>query len=75
MPDLMSADMKRELQRQAWEREAEEAMSRPVGPVHYTDVRYNGQMQPDDSYSAVVSDICLQCFASVDWAAGRASGL
>ena len=43
VPDLMSADMKRELQRQEWEREAEEALSRPVGPVHYADVRYNGQ--------------------------------
>ena len=40
--DLMSADMKRELQRQQWEREAEEALSRPVGPVHYSDVRYDG---------------------------------
>jgi len=39
----MSADMKRELQRQEWEREAEEALSRPVGPLHYADVRYNGQ--------------------------------
>ena len=38
----MSADMKRELQRQQWEREAEEALSRPVGPVHYSDVRYDG---------------------------------
>jgi len=46
--DLMSADMKRELQRQEWEREAEEALSRPVGPVHYANVRYDGQ------YSATV---------------------
>ena len=39
----MSADMRRELQRQQWEREAEEALSKPAGPVHYADVRYNGQ--------------------------------
>ena len=39
----MSADMKRELQRQQWEREAEEALSRPAGPVHYADIRYNGK--------------------------------
>ena len=39
----MSADMKRELQRQQWELEAEEALSRPAGPVHYADIRYNGK--------------------------------
>jgi len=39
----MSADMKRELQRQEWEREAEEALSKPVGPVHYSNVRFDGQ--------------------------------
>ncbi|XP_078139830.1 coiled-coil domain-containing protein 174 [Centroberyx gerrardi] len=36
---LLSEDMRRELQRQEWEREEEEAMKRPVGPIHYEDVR------------------------------------
>lgn len=36
---LLSEDMRRELQRKEWEREEEEAMKRPVGPVHYEDIR------------------------------------
>ncbi|XP_031612976.1 coiled-coil domain-containing protein 174 [Oreochromis aureus] len=36
---LLSEDMRRELQRQEWEREEEEAMKRPVGPIHYEDIR------------------------------------
>ncbi|CAG06778.1 unnamed protein product, partial [Tetraodon nigroviridis] len=36
---LLSEDMRRELQRQEWEREEEEAMRRPVGPIHYEDIR------------------------------------
>ncbi|XP_035009222.1 coiled-coil domain-containing protein 174 isoform X2 [Hippoglossus stenolepis] len=36
---LLSEDMRRELQRQEWEMEEEEAMKRPVGPVHYEDIR------------------------------------
>ncbi|XP_035686447.1 coiled-coil domain-containing protein 174-like isoform X2 [Branchiostoma floridae] len=39
--DLMSADMIREEQRQKWEQEEQEALSRPVGPVHYQQVRHN----------------------------------
>lgn len=34
--------MRRELQRQEWEREEEEAMKRPVGPIHYEDIRAQG---------------------------------
>ncbi|XP_056130454.1 coiled-coil domain-containing protein 174 [Lampris incognitus] len=34
---LLSEDMRRELQRQEWEEE--EAMKRPVGPIHYEDIR------------------------------------
>ncbi|XP_037108190.1 coiled-coil domain-containing protein 174 [Syngnathus acus] len=37
--DLLSEDMRRELQRQEWEREEEEAMKKPVGPVHYETIR------------------------------------
>lgn len=36
---LLSEDMRRELQRQEWEREEEEAMKRPVGPIHYENIR------------------------------------
>ncbi|KAM3877841.1 coiled-coil domain-containing protein 174 [Diretmus argenteus] len=36
---LLSEDMRRELQRQEWEREEEEALKRPVGPIHYEDIR------------------------------------
>lgn len=40
--DLLSEDMRRELQRQEWEREEEEAMNRPVGPIHYENIREQG---------------------------------
>uniref|UniRef100_A0A452I3I8 Uncharacterized protein n=1 Tax=Gopherus agassizii TaxID=38772 RepID=A0A452I3I8_9SAUR len=33
--------MRRELQRQQWEREEEEALKKPVGPIHYEDIREN----------------------------------
>lgn len=39
---LLSEDMRRELQRQEWEREEEEAMKRPIGPIHYEDIRAQG---------------------------------
>lgn len=39
---LLSEDMRRELQRQEWEREEEEAMKKPVGPIHYEDMRGQG---------------------------------
>lgn len=42
---LLSEDMRRELQRQEWEREEEEAMKRPVGPLHYEDIRGQGEHQ------------------------------
>ncbi|KAI1890890.1 hypothetical protein AGOR_G00158260 [Albula goreensis] len=35
----LSEDMRRELQRQQWEKEEEEAMKRPVGPLHYENIR------------------------------------
>ena len=43
LPDLLSSDMKREMERKEWEKEEEEAMSKPVGPVHYADVRHKGK--------------------------------
>lgn len=39
---LLSEDMRKELQRQQWEEEEREALRRPVGPVHYEDIRENG---------------------------------
>ena len=39
---LLSEDMRRDLQRQQWEREEEEAMKRPIGPVHFEDIREQG---------------------------------
>ena len=42
-PELLSADMKRELQRQKWEEEEQEARDKPVGPIHYSNVRHNGR--------------------------------
>ena len=29
--------------RQKWEKEEEEAMNKPVGPVHYQDIRFDGE--------------------------------
>ncbi|XP_078373818.1 coiled-coil domain-containing protein 174-like isoform X2 [Oculina patagonica] len=40
-PTLLSEDMRRELMRQKWEKEEEEAMNKPVGPVHYQDIRFD----------------------------------
>lgn len=34
--------MRRELQRQQWEKEEEEALRKPIGPIHYEDIRENG---------------------------------
>lgn len=39
---LLSEDMRRELQRQEWEREEEEALKKPMGPIHYEDIRESG---------------------------------
>uniref|UniRef100_A0A5F9D699 Coiled-coil domain containing 174 n=1 Tax=Oryctolagus cuniculus TaxID=9986 RepID=A0A5F9D699_RABIT len=38
---LLSEDMRKELQRQQWEEEEREALRRPVGPIHYEDIREN----------------------------------
>lgn len=36
--------MRRELQRQQWEKEEEEALRKPMGPIHYEDIRENGTL-------------------------------
>ncbi|XP_044512804.1 coiled-coil domain-containing protein 174 [Gracilinanus agilis] len=53
---LLSEDMKRELQRQQWEEEEREALSRPVGPVHYEDIRENEARQLGVGYFAFARD-------------------
>lgn len=39
---LLSDDMRREMQREQWEKEEEEQMKRPVGPIHYENIREQG---------------------------------
>ncbi|XP_072136765.1 coiled-coil domain-containing protein 174 [Mobula birostris] len=53
---LLSEDMKRELQRQQWEKEEEEALSRPIGPVHYEDIRQNEARELGVGYFAFARD-------------------
>ncbi|XP_017271192.1 coiled-coil domain-containing protein 174 [Kryptolebias marmoratus] len=53
---LLSEDMRRELQRQEWEREEEEAMSRPVGPIHYEDIRAQEARDLGVGYYAFAQD-------------------
>ncbi|KAK3754867.1 hypothetical protein QZH41_011341 [Actinostola sp. cb2023] len=40
-PTLLSDDMRREIMRKKWEKEEEEAMNRPVGPVHYQNIQFD----------------------------------
>ena len=42
-PTLLSEDMRRELVRQQWEKEEEEAMKKAAGPVHYEQVKFDGK--------------------------------
>ncbi|XP_051873532.1 coiled-coil domain-containing protein 174 isoform X2 [Pristis pectinata] len=53
---LLSEDMRRELQRQQWEKEEEEALSRPIGPVHYEDIRQNEARELGVGYFAFARD-------------------
>ncbi|XP_006206837.1 coiled-coil domain-containing protein 174 [Vicugna pacos] len=53
---LLSEDMRKELQRQQWEEEEREALRRPVGPVHYEDVRENEARQLGVGYFAFAQD-------------------
>ncbi|XP_041946257.1 coiled-coil domain-containing protein 174 isoform X1 [Alosa sapidissima] len=36
---LLSEDMRREIQREQWAEEEEESMKRPIGPIHYENIR------------------------------------
>ncbi|KAJ1110729.1 hypothetical protein NDU88_008076 [Pleurodeles waltl] len=53
---LLSEDMRRELQRQQWEEEEEEAMKRPIGPMHYEDIRQNEARELGVGYFAFARD-------------------
>uniref|UniRef100_A0A3Q0SZG4 Coiled-coil domain containing 174 n=1 Tax=Amphilophus citrinellus TaxID=61819 RepID=A0A3Q0SZG4_AMPCI len=53
---LLSEDMRRELQRQEWEREEEEAMKRPIGPIHYEDIRQQEARELGVGYYAFSQD-------------------
>ncbi|XP_028907781.1 coiled-coil domain-containing protein 174 [Ornithorhynchus anatinus] len=57
---LLSEDMKRELQRQQWEEEEKEALSRPMGPIHYEDLRENEARQLGVGYFAFARDKSLR---------------
>ncbi|KAK6319243.1 hypothetical protein J4Q44_G00104540 [Coregonus suidteri] len=52
--DLLSEDMRRELKR--WEREEEEAMNRPVGLIHYEDIREQEARELGVGYFAFSQD-------------------
>ncbi|CAJ1051048.1 coiled-coil domain-containing protein 174 isoform X2 [Xyrichtys novacula] len=54
---LLSEDMRRELQRQEWEREEEEAMKRPVGPIHYEDIRGQEARELGVGYFSFARDV------------------
>ncbi|KAJ8259818.1 hypothetical protein GJAV_G00173850 [Gymnothorax javanicus] len=57
---LLSEDMRREMQRQEWEREEEEAMKRPVGPVHYENIRDKEARELGVGYFAFAQDEALR---------------
>jgi hypothetical protein len=44
--------MKRELIRKKWEQEVQDALDKPVGPVHYQDILFNGE--------ECINDVCLK---------------
>ncbi|XP_004484470.1 coiled-coil domain-containing protein 174 [Dasypus novemcinctus] len=53
---LLSEDMRKELQRQQWEDEEREALKRPMGPIHYEDIRENEARQLGVGYFAFARD-------------------
>ncbi|XP_061474426.1 coiled-coil domain-containing protein 174 isoform X2 [Rhineura floridana] len=57
---LLSEDMRREFQRQQWEREEEEALKKPMGPIHYEDIRENEARQLGVGYFAFARDQALR---------------
>ncbi|XP_043098269.1 coiled-coil domain-containing protein 174 [Puntigrus tetrazona] len=53
---LLSDDMRREMQREQWEREEEEQMKKPVGPIHYENIREQEARELGVGYFAFAQD-------------------
>ncbi|XP_051752325.1 coiled-coil domain-containing protein 174 [Ctenopharyngodon idella] len=53
---LLSEDMRREMQREQWEREEEEQMKRPVGPIHYENIKEQEARELGVGYFAFAQD-------------------
>ncbi|CAG5981624.1 unnamed protein product [Menidia menidia] len=53
---LLSEDMRKELQRQEWEKEEEEAMKKPIGPIHFEDIRAQEARELGVGYYAFSQD-------------------
>lgn len=53
---LLSEDMRRENQREQWQKEEEESMKRPVGPIHYEDIREQEARELGVGYFAFAQD-------------------
>ncbi|XP_069822804.1 coiled-coil domain-containing protein 174 [Dendropsophus ebraccatus] len=53
---LLSEDMRREMQRRQWEQEEEEALKRPIGPMHYEDIRDSEARQLGVGYFSFARD-------------------
>ena len=57
-PDLLSEDMRRERERRQWEQEAEDELEqdKPVGPVHYQELRAGEVRTHGTAYYAFSKD-------------------
>ncbi|XP_073708391.1 coiled-coil domain-containing protein 174 [Garra rufa] len=53
---LLSEDMRREMQREQWEREEEEQMKKPVGPIHYENIKEQEARELGVGYFAFAHD-------------------
>ncbi|XP_033095877.1 coiled-coil domain-containing protein 174-like isoform X2 [Anneissia japonica] len=56
-PQLLSSDMYREMLRKKWEKEEEDALNRPSGPVHYQNVRYDEVRDMGVGYFQFAKDV------------------
>ncbi|XP_057183800.1 coiled-coil domain-containing protein 174 isoform X2 [Triplophysa rosa] len=54
---LLSEDMRKEMQREEWEREEEEQMKKPVGPIHFEDIREQEARELGVGYFAFSQDV------------------
>uniref|UniRef100_A0A673LAT1 Coiled-coil domain-containing protein 174-like n=1 Tax=Sinocyclocheilus rhinocerous TaxID=307959 RepID=A0A673LAT1_9TELE len=53
---LLSDDMRRDMQREQWEREEEEQMKKPVGPIHFENIREQEARELGVGYFAFAQD-------------------